>query len=381
MRVVLRALLWTGIALAALIAGAARWADAGSFAAVLPTQRVAVVAGAAFALVVCCALAPRWRKAWPLMAAAAALAALNAAPFSWHYRTQYIAFASSGATLRGAIYAPAGEPVAALVFIHGSGPETRREFAYHARALARDGVVALAYDKRGAGASDGSGAVHYRQFAEDAAAALRALRTRYPKLRAGYYGHSEGAWVAPIAAALEAPAFIIISGATPDTPAEQVLYQSVNDVRAGFGDATAERVRRLQEAALAYQRTGQAPPELAVQLRAAAGEPWFDDSDLPDQLYPHADYAWWTSVMDFDAEPYWRRVDAPVLGLWGAADNRSDAAASRALFQALLGDRFRGMIYPGADHMVLTWPIGTGTPPPAFPDTFVADIVAWIEAG
>lgn len=378
MRSALVSTLWLATVLAGLIAIAARWADGMSIAAIAPTQTISITAGVAFAVLLAVSLLSRKRNAWILIATGAVLAGLNAAPFLWPYRVHDVEFVSDETTLRGVIYTPVQAPTAGVVFIHGSGPQTHREFAYHARALSRAGIASFAYDKRGAGKSGGRGAVHYRQFAADAAVALRTMRAMYPDLRIGYFGHSEGGWVVPMAAAMEHPAFVIISGTTPSTPAEQVLYQSVHDTQKAYGEAIAARVRVLQEATLEYQRSGVSPQELDAQLRAAAQESWFRAAKLPDQLYTLADYAWWRSVMDYDPGPEWARVEVPVLGIWGEEDNRTDPRASAERFKMLLGELFSDKTYPEADHMVLTWPMGQSRPPPAFPSTFASDIAEWI---
>src|SRR5262249_36724458 len=69
-------------------------------------------------------------------------------------RVEEVEFASHGATLSGSIVFPAKQPIlAAVVFIHGSGKQTRNKGL--AERFAKEGIVALVYDKRGAGKSGG----------------------------------------------------------------------------------------------------------------------------------------------------------------------------------------------------------------------------------
>jgi pimeloyl-ACP methyl ester carboxylesterase len=122
--------------------------------------------------------------------------------------THDLEFMSHGVTLSGSIVIPQGQPVrAAVVFIHGSGKQTRNlALATH---FADAGVAALVYDKRGAGKSGGEyegqqgvSEQNISLLADDAAAALEAL-ARLPSLKGiplGLAGISQAGWIAPLAA-------------------------------------------------------------------------------------------------------------------------------------------------------------------------------------
>lgn len=121
--------------------------------------------------------------------------------------TQNIEFTSHDTTIAGSILFPKGDIHAAVVFVHGSGPQTRP--THWAQQFAADGIAALVYDKRGVGASggtyEGKQAVtekNIRLLADDALAALQALRT-HPKLTdvpLGLTGISQAGWIVPVAA-------------------------------------------------------------------------------------------------------------------------------------------------------------------------------------
>ena len=119
-----------------------------------------------------------------------------------------VEFASHGVTLSGAIAFPEKSPIhAAIVFIHGSGNQTRNLDV--AKRFAEAGIAALVYDKRGAGESggeyEGNQSVSEKNIAllaDDAVAALEEL-ARHPALegvRVGFAGISQAGWIAPIAA-------------------------------------------------------------------------------------------------------------------------------------------------------------------------------------
>src|ERR687897_587767 len=91
---------------------------------------------------------------------------------------------------------------AAMALIHGSGPGPRELRRADAEAFAREGIVTLIYDKRTEGYSEsGLGERSYELLAQDALAAVRALRA-HPEGdpgAVGLWGRSEGGWVGPLA--------------------------------------------------------------------------------------------------------------------------------------------------------------------------------------
>jgi pimeloyl-ACP methyl ester carboxylesterase len=306
------------------------------------------------------------------------------------YRTEGVQFTGGGVRLAGTLYTPRGQgPHPAVVIIHGSGPETRADYAFYARLFARNGIAALAYDKRGAGASTGETyGTDYGGYAEDAVAAVRMLARRLGIApdRVGLMGVSEAEWVGPLAAVL-APevAFLAVTSAAGTSPAEQVNAEIALRLRArGYAQADVQRALALNNQVLEYQRTGRGAEAVRAALRAAAGEAWFRDAeDIPDEIYPFQEYAWWRSVMDFDSDAAWSRVTVPVLLLKGGADPMSPADVMRRRVSAALargGNRaVRIVVFPGADHAMLRWPLGEGVPPPAFADGYLDTLVGWVR--
>ncbi|HYJ41574.1 MAG TPA: alpha/beta hydrolase, partial [Steroidobacteraceae bacterium] len=100
--------------------------------------------------------------------------------FGEDLRSEEVEFVSHGVTLSGSIVFPAGEIHSAVVFVHGSGKQTRN--LVWAERFAKAGIAALVYDKRGAGRSggeyEGNQSVSEKNIsllADDAAAALRSM--------------------------------------------------------------------------------------------------------------------------------------------------------------------------------------------------------------
>lgn len=138
-------------------------------------------------------------------------------------RLEAVQYISHGAKLAGTIAYPSAEPArAAVVFIHGSGKQTRN-LAW-ARRFAQAGIAALVYDKRGAGQSGGEyeerqsvSGPNLSLLADDAAAALQALAAR-PSLKgvpAGFAGISQAGWIAPLAAERNRTAKFLVMWSAP----------------------------------------------------------------------------------------------------------------------------------------------------------------------
>ncbi|MDX1643511.1 MAG: hypothetical protein R3244_04030, partial [Thermoanaerobaculia bacterium] len=151
----------------------------------------------------------------------------------------------------------------------------------------------------------------------------------------------------------------------------------------GFDEEVVERVEVLQRELLEYQRSGVAPGGLDERLAAALAEPWAGAAELPSELWSPEDYTWWRSVMDFDPLPHWRAIDCPVLLVSGGRDTRSEVAESQQRIAAAIervgAATARALVFPAADHAVLEWPLGEGTPPPRWPDGYRAAVVCWLR--
>lgn len=160
-------------------------------------------------------------------------------------RTEEVVFPSGGETLSGVLMLPEGPggPLPAFAMLHGSGSSSIREaltesFPFWldvADFLLAKGYAVLAFDKAGVGRSTGDWRTRsFEDRAEEAIAAIEYLRSR-PEVdgsRIGLIGHSQGGYIAQLAAA-RAPtqvAFVIsLAG-----PAVSVKEQILDDMEANW---------------------------------------------------------------------------------------------------------------------------------------------------
>jgi pimeloyl-ACP methyl ester carboxylesterase len=148
-------------------------------------------------------------------------------------RIHDVEFVSHGAKLSGSLVLPReGKVHAAVVFIHGSGKQTRNLVL--AEQFAREGIAALVYDKRGAGKSagvyEGEQSVSGKNISlltDDAVSALHSLAS-HPELEGvplGLTGISQAGWIAPLAAARsKRAAFLVLWSGPVCKVSEEDIY-------------------------------------------------------------------------------------------------------------------------------------------------------------
>ncbi|WP_410874475.1 alpha/beta hydrolase family protein [Nocardia sp. A7] len=234
--------------------------------------------------------------------------------------TTDITFTRSDATAtNGTIHAPAGATGRpGVVLVHGSGTGKSPQYDQVATALAREGIVALRYDKR----TEDYTPAHrdYSLLADDALAGVAALRSRLEvdPSKVGIWGLSEGGWVAPLAVSRSADvAFLITIAANSGAPAAQQTW--ANETRFEAAGVRGSMIDVLG-------RNG-------IRVMAGAG------------LFAQADY---------DPLPVLADIEQPVLGIWGEKDRLTPPGDSLRGFQEVF-DRVGKTNYtlltlPNAQH-------------------------------
>src|SRR6185503_16707227 len=172
-------------------------------------------------------------------------------------RQEEVTFKNGDVTLAGTLLLPAAPPSSkvkrpALVFVHGSGATSREMYWGLGYLYAARGFAVLAYDKRGVGKSTGNWReASFQDLADDAVAAAKFLqaRTDIAPNQIGFWGQSQGGWIAPLAASRfpEAAFAVALSGGGL-SPADTELFDTEFElIKAGY---TADEVKE----ALAFQK-------------------------------------------------------------------------------------------------------------------------------
>ncbi len=169
-----------------------------------------------------------------------------------------------------------------------------------AGALAEAGYLAIRYDKRGYGQTGGRAeSATLSDFAEDLRAVVRYLEKRkdVDPRRIIVLGHSEGAWVALLAAAREKKIAGVISISAPATTGAELVLEQQRHQLDQMKVPDAER-----EAKVALQKR--------IQDAVVTGKGW---EGIPPDLRKQADSPWFQSLLTFDPAKVIADVRQPLL--------------------------------------------------------------------
>lgn len=254
--------------------------------------------------------------------------------------TEAVTFHSAdGTSLAGTLLKPDGEPPhAAVVMLHGSGPEGRSGPGYRilSNAIARSGVAVLFYDKRGVGDSGGDfDSALYRDFIADAIAAVDYLAGRddIDDSRIGLHTNSEGGWFGPeIAVRTGKISFIFNRVGPPLSWMDNVIWEARNDaLTSGVAEADIEAVVGVTMRRWQYYVDTAADPSLAegperdainAELRRVINSIPAAESAVPDELPPYDRnlYEEYAAEIGYDPVPWLEQLDIPMVYTFGETD-------------------------------------------------------------
>ncbi|MGE3274501.1 MAG: alpha/beta hydrolase family protein [Vicinamibacterales bacterium] len=267
---------------------------------------------------------------------------------------------AQGFNLAASVTKPSGATgkLPALVLVGGSGPTGRDGVAFGipvlgqmAKAFVEAGFLVVRYDKRGVGQSGGrTESATLQDYAEDVRAILRWLEREHKddvdKDRIGLVGHSEGAWVAMIAAERDkrVAALALVAGAA--IPGNELILEQQRHALDLMNAPIEER-----NAKIALQEKLQ---------QAVLGEGSWDG--VPDELRRRSDNPWFQSFLAFHPADVMEDIDQPVLVVQGSVDTQVPPYHAEKL-AGLARARKRKVdtdlaVVPGVNHLLV--PATTG---------------------
>ncbi|KQZ65360.1 hypothetical protein ASD67_02845 [Sphingopyxis sp. Root1497] len=287
-------------------------------------------------------------------------------------------FDSVGTRLTGLLIEPPGADARRplVVMVHGS-ERTSPIGGVYGYAMAAQGISVFVYDKRGTGGSEGEYTQNFELLAADAAKALDTARRLAAGRhgRAGFFGGSQGGWVAPLAATRSKADFVAVGFGLVASPIEEDREQMVSEVRAaGLGKDAEALVTRLSAATatllLSDFRDGY--DALDAARRAMAAQPWAGKIEgeysgamarMTNEELRHLGRARFDNlelIWDYDAVAALRKLDTPLLWVLAGEDREAPIETTRA---ALLGLAKAGKpidvyLFPQTDHGMFEFTTG-----------------------
>ena len=256
-----------------------------------------------------------------------------------------------GATLTRPPSVAAGTRLPTVILLSGFGANDRDGYlagipvmGQLAGAVANAGFLAVRFDKRGYGQSGGrSESATLTDYADDVRTVMRWLSERkdVDPRRIAVVGHSDGSWVALLAASRERRfAAVATIGAPATTGAELVLelQQRTLDLL-----TLAPEERRKREA---LQK------QIIAAVQSSKGL-----TDLPPEIRQQADTPWFQSVLNYSPARVLKEVRQPLLILHGGVDHEVLPAEAERLAQIAQKESdspaVELLIVKGVNHLIV----------------------------
>jgi len=281
--------------------------------------------------------------------------------------TREIHFNSHGAELVGTLsYPEHGSHLPAIVVTHAAEAPTRDFGLYRhlEQDLPRMGYATFVYDRRGSGASKGTlEDGDYGLLAEDAVAAQQAIAgdAHVDRREIGFWGLSQGGWLAVLAASRSPDTAFVVSISAPlQTPAEQMAGAVSNILYTkGYGPEDIQQAVDTRHAVEDYLRLKVSTADAQAALDKAKTKPWFDDLFMGPTVSGHPEKSRWRTEMDYDPTAPLVALKMPVLMLFGSDDPWISVQASTQALAKLAPahPNIEYHVIAHADHMMM--------PPPA----------------
>lgn len=281
--------------------------------------------------------------------------------------TKPVVFTHAGATLKGTLYLPVWKhPVPAVVVFHGASEPLASTPLYRhlTDGLPQIGIAVFVYDRRGKGASTGSEDVPYQTLADDGAAAAHALRAM-PQIdarRVGYWGISQGGWLAAYAATRDpAAAFAVAVSAPLTTPEVQMEFADANHLVAlGYPESAVRKMLEARRMWSGYLRGTNTRAQAVAAIANIQNEPWYQYMYMPTvaQLKGPAESTWRTQ-MDDDPLMAVQNVRIPMLCILGSSDPWIPVVQTVAALHRVASEdpNITYAVIPNVNHLMMTPPI------------------------
>lgn len=254
-------------------------------------------------------------------------------------------FSSGENQLDGTLWLPDGPVQAAIVLVHGDGPQDRTSgdgYAPFINTMLNAGIAVASWDKQGIGGSTGNWlSQSMDDRAAETVAALQVLQERFEGKRVGALGFSQAGWVLPKLSDGDAD-FVVLVGAAVSWQQQGEYY-------------TRTRLERTDPAMGAAGLDAILVQNSEYNARLFGRDAVYDPAALPDGM-SEARWGFIQRNRLADATADLRQLSLPLLAIWGADDLNVDAVHDAAVYEIALENAHRATrrhVFPGATHGLL----------------------------
>lgn len=256
-------------------------------------------------------------------------------------------FSNNTINIAATLYTPSNlDNYPAIVIVHGSGTSTRQNpwTSAYVNALIKSGIAVLYPDKRGSGQSTGDWSNStFEELAEDVIAGVQYLKTipNIDKSRIGIIGFSQGGHIVPIAASISKDINFAISISASTVPMMEQIMDEVEmmAVREGLDSDQIEKVENVNRKYIYSALTGTNFKDYINTLNEVK------QGDLKEkdvvQGFPtdssHISSTFINTIGDFDPIPYWKKINKPILFVYGGKDKNVMVHKSISRIEHTLG--------------------------------------------
>ncbi len=294
------------------------------------------------------------------------------------YRSEAVRFQNGEVMLAGTLTLPEGEgPFAAVLLITGSGPQDRDEtiaghkpFLLLADTLTRAGYATLRVDDRGVGGSSGDlNQATYDDLTGDVLAGIAFLRVHaaIARERIGLFGHSEGGYLAPLAAGRSDDVAFVMMMAGPAVSGEAVLLLQNRLIYEGLGLPEAQveaQVAYIQQLSTLLEQKNYEAAKVLSRKRIVAQYAALPEAQRPSPAEQEAAIEAQTTnslitpnfraFVTYDPHPALEALNVPVLAFYGGKDIQVPPQQSAPVLRDILSDKADATVrvFPNLNHLM-----------------------------
>ena len=252
-----------------------------------------------------------------------------------------------------------------IIIIPGSG-EFLTDFLYHRiiNYFASNGFAVFSYDKRGMGDSTGDlNTSDFYDFAQDIQVAIKGLSKdgRIDSTQIVLWAHSQGGWIAPIAANPCQNVSAIISVSAPtDTPGVQTTYWVKHFLKTmNYPEKDVdEAVDWMHLITNVMDAHGEGYEAIEAKLPEIKKKKWQDFVTVPESK---ENLLRWSGYY-YNPLPELIKLKIPILSIFGGLDihvnGKSNAEKLKGIFKESHNVNAKVMIFPDSDHDIVLCKVG-----------------------